>query len=847
MLLVSCQSEIWNSGVERTASPDIIAQMETDLSSKSLISVNETGEGTIYWTPADEINIFYGTTSTHYISQNTVNATTAVFRTTDVIGSTESASTNIWGLYPYDEEAACSGTVVTTTLPATQLGVPETFDDNLFITLAHSATTSLKFFNVCGGIKFSLSRDDITSVSFKGNNNEDIAGDISLTFENDLPKATVVNGLKEVTLTPKTGTTFAAGVNYYLIVLPGTLSGGFTMTFTASDGSIGTFNYTTKAITIKRSIFSKKAEIDTFASFVEVPVTNNEIYYTSTDGNVVMPFATDVFGANIVSNNYAEGQGVIVFDRSVTSVGDYAFTNCSTLSSVTIPESVSQIGDYAFCWCTSLEGITLPDNVLVIGEGAFSNCVSLAFVNIPDGVSHINSGTFFNCALQTVQLPSSILSIGNKAFKNCRYLSSIIIPEGVSGIEMSTFEDCDLLASVTLPESITYIYSYAFKNCESLSEIIIHDDCTVISSFAFMNCSSLQRVVIGAGVQIIYNSAFAYCSNISELIIGEGLEEIGNAAFVGCDSISSIELKSNIKKIGENAFKSCSALRKLVIGESITSIGYYAFEDCSSLEEVIIYAPTPTSSPYRVFNNTNNCPIFVPKGSVQAYKSVWIDYSGRIQAIDVPAPEAIDLGLSVKWASFNLDASKAEDIGSYYAWGECAPKDCYNWNTYKWCEGSQESLSKYCYDPSYGYNGYTDSKLTLDLEDDAANYQLGTGWRMPTKAEYEELISNCNVQWTDDYCSTGIAGFVFTSNSTSNYIFLPTTGHMDNALVSYNSQQIWYWTSSLATAPDDLFGPRCSYELYFYNGTSTSLKKPWLNDSNRYNGAAIRPVFALID
>ena len=267
LLLASCQSRMVDFDDQRTVAPDITAEAEAQPATKTLITVDEEGEGTIYWKPADEINVFYGTTSTHYVSQNTANATTAVFRTTDVIGSTESASTNVWGLYPYDANADCNGSAITTTLPAVQYGVPETFDDDLFITLAHSNMTSLKFYNVCGGIKFSLSRDDIAAITFKGNNNEDIAGDISLTFVDGLPKATVVNGQKTITLTPKTGSTFARNVNYYIIALPGTLSGGFTMTFTTSGGVVATFNYATNPVTIKRSVFSKKALIDTFATF----------------------------------------------------------------------------------------------------------------------------------------------------------------------------------------------------------------------------------------------------------------------------------------------------------------------------------------------------------------------------------------------------------------------------------------------------------------------------------------------------------------------------------------------------------------------------------------------------
>lgn len=265
-LLVSCQSKLPEAD-DPVVAPDIIAEAEAQPGTKTLLTVDDEGEGTIYWTPGDDINVFYGTTSTHYVSQNTENATTAVFRTTDFIGSTEGASTNVWGLYPYNQNAACNGSAVTTTLPAVQYGVPGTFDDDLFVTLAQSSTHTLRFFNVCGGIKFSLSRSDITAITFKGNNNEDLAGDISLSFVDGLPRATVLNGQKVITLTPKGGGTFARDVNYYIVALPGTLSQGFTMTFRTTGGTVGTFRYDVNPVTLKRSIFSKKANIDTYATF----------------------------------------------------------------------------------------------------------------------------------------------------------------------------------------------------------------------------------------------------------------------------------------------------------------------------------------------------------------------------------------------------------------------------------------------------------------------------------------------------------------------------------------------------------------------------------------------------
>lgn len=265
LLAVSCQPQSQEADTIVVA-PEIFAEAETQPDTKTILTDNGS-QGTIYWKPADEINVFFGAAGTHYVSQNSANAAEAVFVTTDFIRDTGSDLTNVWGLYPYNASATCNGSSVRTTLPAAQHGVAGTFDDDQFIMLAHSGNTTLQFKNVCGGIKFSLSRSDITSITFKGNNHEDIAGDISLSVQNGLPVVTVVNGLKEVTLTPKSGSTFAANVNYYLAVLPVTLSQGFTMTFRTSGGRSGTLRRNSSPVTIARSAFSSKANIDTYAEF----------------------------------------------------------------------------------------------------------------------------------------------------------------------------------------------------------------------------------------------------------------------------------------------------------------------------------------------------------------------------------------------------------------------------------------------------------------------------------------------------------------------------------------------------------------------------------------------------
>ena len=179
----------------------------------------------------------------------------------------------------------------------------------------------------------------------------------------------------------------------------------------------------------------------------------------------------------------------------------------------------------------------------------------------------------------------------------------------------------------------------------------------------------------------------------------------------------------------------------------------------------------------------------------------------------IPVPDAVDLGLpsGLKWASFNLGASKPEEYGDYYAWGETEPyyisqdpliwkegkESGYDWASYKWCMGSQNTLTKYCPEPSsYGYNGFIDTKTLLDLEDDAAHINLGGNWRIPAHSEFTELWNNCTWKWIS---MNGISGRKV-SGPNGNSIFLPAAGgcyHTSHDSAGYSAG--FYWSSSLYT------------------------------------------------
>ena len=199
----------------------------------------------------------------------------------------------------------------------------------------------------------------------------------------------------------------------------------------------------------------------------------------------------------------------------------------------------------------------------------------------------------------------------------------------------------------------------------------------------------------------------------------------------------------------------------------------------------------------------------------------------------VPAPadvQAVDLGLpsGIKWASCNIGAEKPEDYGNYYAWGEVLPKEDYSWATYKYANGNGNKFTKYCNNASFGDNGFTDNKTTLDTDDDAARANWGGSWRMPTNAEWEELIANCTWNWTTQ---NGIKGYQITGKKNSNSIFLPAAGCRNGTgLYDVGSDGV-YWSSSLYVNY-----PVYAWRLGFYSGDV------YRNYVHRRHGQCVRPV-----
>ena len=268
-------------------------------------------------------------------------------------------------------------------------------------------------------------------------------------------------------------------------------------------------------------------------SLVSIDAGADGTYY-SIDGNLYA-------GTTLVQ--YPQGKRASSFEIPdfVTAVGNYAFADCSELTSVTIPDFVTAIGNHAFAGCFGLTSVTIPDFVTAIGNHAFSGCSGLTSVTIPDGVTHVGEGAFGYCS------------------------SLVNIDAGTDGLYYSL--DGNLYTGTTLAQ---------YPSGKDAATFEIPDFVTVIGNYAFAGCSGLASVTIPDGVTALGKAAFYMCPLLASVTIGDGVTSIGDSAFGACMVLASVTMGSGVKTIGDAAFQNCSVLSSITIPESVSYIGVYA-------------------------------------------------------------------------------------------------------------------------------------------------------------------------------------------------------------------------------------------------------------------------------
>ena len=331
-------------------------------------------------------------------------------------------------------------------------------------------------------------------------------------------------------------------------------------------------------------------------ALVTYQVYDNGNYKSDYSGSVVIPEKFNYDGIEYTVTSIGtwafqdcSGLMSITIPNSVTSIGGSAFKRCSGLTSVTIPNSLPSISGGVFEGCSSLTSVTIPNSVTSIGKFAFKECTSLTSVTIPNSVTNIDAYAFLGCSsLLNVIIPNSVTSIGNGAFADCSGLTSVTFPNSVNNIANHTFSGCSSLTNITIPNTVIAVGDGAFANCSSLTSVTIPNSVTTLGDYAFQGCSGLLNVIIPNSVTSIGISAFALCSSLTSVTIPDLITSIENSTFSSCESLTSVTIPNTVTSIGTNAFLNCTSLTSVIIPNSVTTIGNSAFSVCTSLTSVTI-------------------------------------------------------------------------------------------------------------------------------------------------------------------------------------------------------------------------------------------------------------------
>ena len=479
----------------------------------------------------------------------------------------------------------------------------------------------------------------------------------------------------------------------------------------------------------------------------------------SGETTLVIPEGVTTIGAHAFED--CSSLTSIIIPEGVTTIGACAFMNCTSLTSISIPSTVTSIGDFAFFDCTNLSSIDLPENV-EMGQSVFVGRTGITSVTIPEGTTSIGDYAYAWCEnLTEVIIPESVTSIGKHAFEMCSSLTEVIIPDSVTSIGEDAFNGCENIVSINIPAGITKIEKGTFAACMSLTSIEIPNSVKWIGSSAFESCFELANVSLPSSIERIDSYAFAQCFSFTTFTIPPKVTQISAGLFNDCHQLSSVNIHDGVESIGYGAFYQCTSLTSINIPSSVTCIEDQVFNGCTGLISITIEAvnpPVTEDSMEYTFVETNDCPIYVPAGSVNAYREAngWSQYASRIYAIGpqtgtINDHAYVDLGTGAKWATMNVGATSSVEAGDILPWAEGK----------------------------------------------AAAEEWGESWRLPTREELEVLTDESKFTWTLDSANDGftitskIAGYV------GNNIFLPIVDAYDPDYPSWNIPGTgYYWSST---------------------------------------------------
>jgi len=577
---------------------------------------------------------------------------------------------------------------------------------------------------------------------------------------------------------------------------------------------------------------------------------------------------------------------------SVTSIGASAFSGCSGLSAVIIPNSVTSIGNNAFCGCSNLTFVAIPQSVTTMGSNVFSGCYNLqSMLLLGTECDYFTSGASSVSNLYLAPSVTSIKGLGISPYQVYCYGAEPAV------CDASTFNSYSGTLHVPPQTLAPYFAAEYWGNFNSFNgDAVWVDDVDIALSEESVTMkigetgqltASFGQIPTGMTAQwFTTNSNIVEVSSngmLTAKAVGDAdIVVICGANFATCHVtvedetvVIALDHTSLTLNMDDIATITPSHTPAIVPVE-------YTFT-CSDNEVVLtqwkngairLLATKPGTAVITVSNTDGNavpatCEVTVrrPMGDVDGDGRVTtvdvtclynhlldgddtfaatsdVDGDGYITTADITAiynilignapssyHEYVDLGLpsGTLWATMNIGANAPEEYGDYFAWGETEPKDYYDWGTYKWCMGSSDiTLTKYCTYSSWGYNGFVDNKTELDPEDDAATVNWGPEWRMPSEDQIQELLDNCTTEWTT---LNGVVGRLFTSNINGASLFLPAAGCRWGSSLYDAGAGGYFWSRALSSG----YSYNACY-LYFDSGIVR-----W-DDYVRNGGQGVRAV-----
>ena len=578
-------------------------------------------------------------------------------------------------------------------------------------------------------------------------------------------------------------------------------------------------------------LFESHEEQNLSAAPTDSAFSVGDLTYTVTDNSQVSVAAgTTAISGDLTIPSTVSDPSEPGNSYAVTSVGDWAFSGCVSLTSVTIPDSVQSIGDFAFYSCTGLMSVTIGNSVQSIGDWAFSGCANLTSVTIPDSVQSIGPGALSGCAsLASITIsssnqdyssvdgvlfdkngttliqcpggktgsyivPDTVRSIGDYAFAYCTGLTSLMIPDPAQSIGDYVFDGCTGLASITVSSSnqdYSSVDGVLFdKNGTTLIQYpagktgsyIVPDTVQSIGDYAFQN-TNLISVTIPDSVQSIGDYAFQN-TNLISVTIPDSVQSIGDFAFYSCTGLMSVTIGNSVQSIGGYAFAHCTGLTSVTIPDSVQSIGYRAFFFCTGLTSVTI-PDSVQSIGYGMFSGcTDLAVVAIPydmhddlgADAVPGWTIIiWYEEAASVTATTADAGVTIELDISVPSGRAVSDVA----IGTTYDGDDVAVMESAPWTF--GTVGVDEyfvavNLVKAYYSVTYDLNG---GSGTVPTE---ANKAMGDIFSVASAGGMEAPVDRQFKEWNTSPDGTG------TSYATGSTITMPA-----NAVTLY---AIWEYIST---------------------------------------------------